>query len=184
MTKTLHKIYDYLIWGIVAISLLGTALHFLFNLTNGFILFSIFSPVNESPWEHLKLLFFPALFWWIFSYLILRKKYDINLTKWIFALSISVIIGLFFIIGTHYLFKEGFKVKFTLIDVSIYFLSVIITQALGFHLYRYTKINKLLFFIALILLLTTTIILIVFTFMPPKAPIFLDPKTNTYGLTR
>ena len=41
----------------------GTILHFLYNWTGGSILVSPFSGVNESTWEHMKLLFWPlALF--------------------------------------------------------------------------------------------------------------------------
>ena len=39
----------------------GTILHFLYDWTGGSILVAPFSGVNESTWEHMKLLFFPML---------------------------------------------------------------------------------------------------------------------------
>ena len=42
--------------------ILGTLLHFLYEWTGYNYLVGFISPVNESTWEHLKLLFFPVLF--------------------------------------------------------------------------------------------------------------------------
>ena len=39
----------------------GTLLHFLYDWTGGSILTAPFSGVNESTWEHMKLLFWPLL---------------------------------------------------------------------------------------------------------------------------
>ena len=40
--------------------LVGSGSHFVFDLTGGELLAGIFFPVNESVWEHLKLVFFPS----------------------------------------------------------------------------------------------------------------------------
>ena len=40
-------------------SLFGTILHFLYDWTDKSLLIAPFSGVNESTWEHMKLLFFP-----------------------------------------------------------------------------------------------------------------------------
>ena len=47
---------------IIAVAVLGTLNHFLYELSGGAAIFALFCPVNESTWEHLKLLFFPYLF--------------------------------------------------------------------------------------------------------------------------
>lgn len=52
-------------WDIIVIP--ANVKHFTFNWSNN-ILVGIFSPVNESIWEHLKLLFFPMLITVIFVY--------------------------------------------------------------------------------------------------------------------
>ena len=41
--------------------LLGTASHFLYSLSGSFPAVGLFCPVNESVWEHVKLLYFPAV---------------------------------------------------------------------------------------------------------------------------
>ncbi|MFQ7549323.1 MAG: DUF6512 family protein [Blautia marasmi] len=47
--------------GILFTILLGSLSHFFNEWSGNFFLVGLFSPVNESVWEHLKLLFFPAL---------------------------------------------------------------------------------------------------------------------------
>ena len=47
---------------ILAVILLGSLSHFLYELSGGTAIFALFCPINESVWEHLKLLFFPFLF--------------------------------------------------------------------------------------------------------------------------
>ena len=56
------------------ILVMGSLLHFAFKWSgyNNFVAY--FSAVNESPWEHLKLIFFPALTFAIFEYFIYGKK--------------------------------------------------------------------------------------------------------------
>lgn len=46
----------------------GVLLHFTFGWSNNNVLIGTFSPVNESIWEHLKLLFFPMLITTIMGY--------------------------------------------------------------------------------------------------------------------
>ncbi len=54
---------------IIAVAVLGTLNHFLYELSGGAAIFALFCPVNESTWEHLKLLFFPFLFASIWQYI-------------------------------------------------------------------------------------------------------------------
>ena len=49
--------------------ILGTLLHFTYKWSNKNMLVGAFSAVNESTWEHLKLLFFPYFYGNIAFYL-------------------------------------------------------------------------------------------------------------------
>ena len=53
--------------GFLFTSVLGTFLHFLFDLTGGSTVAALFSAVNESIWEHIKLIYYPML---IFSLIV------------------------------------------------------------------------------------------------------------------
>lgn len=52
--------------GFVFTSIMGTLLHFLYDISGESLLVAPFSAINESIWEHMKLLYFPMLaFAWI-----------------------------------------------------------------------------------------------------------------------
>ena len=51
------------ILGIIFTVITGTLLHFVYDLSNGNPVVGLFAPINESVWEHLKLLFYPATLW-------------------------------------------------------------------------------------------------------------------------
>ncbi|MEI3340636.1 MAG: DUF6512 family protein [Eubacterium sp.] len=59
------------------IAVIGTLLHFTYEWTGKNLLVGLFSAVNESTWEHMKLLFMPAFFYFLFE----SKKYRTGLRK-------------------------------------------------------------------------------------------------------
>lgn len=68
---------------LIIISLLAVGDHFLYDKTR-FIAFSFLSPVNESIWEHIKIIFFPYLIYSIAEYFILKPE---NAKKYIYSKS-------------------------------------------------------------------------------------------------
>ena len=52
----------------IFVILLGTFFHFTFKLSGENKIVAIFSSINESVWEHLKLIFFPMLISTIIGY--------------------------------------------------------------------------------------------------------------------
>lgn len=172
------NILKFEIYSTIFIILLGTILHFTFEWSNNNSLIGVFSAVNESVWEHLKILFFPMLVTTIIGHFYFKDEIPNYLcfkTKGI-LLSLSFIVIFFYtysgILGTHY----------PLIDIISFVIAVIIGE-----IYSYKKIkandscnNSL----ALIILIIFTIAFIIFTFYPPHIGIFKDLSTNTYGIKK
>ena len=52
----------------------GTFFHFLFDILNQNVFVGLFTPVNESVWEHLKLIYFPYVVSMIVEYFIYGKE--------------------------------------------------------------------------------------------------------------
>ena len=52
----------------------GTILHFLYDWTGGSILISPFSGVNESTWEHMKLLYWPLFLFALIQRLFFKEE--------------------------------------------------------------------------------------------------------------
>ncbi len=65
MSKNYNK---FVLFGIIFTFILGTLLHFVYEWSGSNVIVGIFSPVNESVWEHLKLLYFPMSLWLLLGY--------------------------------------------------------------------------------------------------------------------
>ena len=70
-------------WQIVAIIFgiaFGTLLHFTYKWSGQNKLIGVFSSVNESTWEHLKLSFFPIVIFGLIQYFFIDYKTNNSLT--------------------------------------------------------------------------------------------------------
>lgn len=107
--------------------LLGSALHFTYELSGQNPIVGLFSSTDESVPQHLKLLFWPYVFFSIFEYI----KYARKEKNFIFVKALSVLFGmavivLFFyaytaVLGENMLFLD--IITFILGDFSAFFLS-------------------------------------------------------------
>lgn len=61
--------------GFLLTALAGTFLHFLYGLTGKTLWTGLFSSINESVWEHMKLVFFPLTAYFILSVCAWARKY-------------------------------------------------------------------------------------------------------------
>ena len=82
--------------GFIVTAVLGTLLHFLFDWAGQNILAAVFSAVNESIWEHRKLLFYPMFLFAMLEYHFWGKKYKnfwcIKLMGMLFGLALIPVI--------------------------------------------------------------------------------------------
>lgn len=162
------------IYSSIIIFLLSTLVHSLYDLFPNSITL-IFSPINESIWEHMKLIFTSYILFMIIK-LIYYKIKKINKKNTIFkelTLSIfNIIIFLIIYLPIYYIFGENL-----IVTLSIYYLTILLT--------RFIKIKKDLNLSLSLLIIT--IIYILFTYLsynPILIDIFKDPLNNTYGLNK
>ena len=103
-------------WGFLAAAGLGAAGHFLYDWFPN-ALTAVIAPVNESVWEHLKLLFFPPLL----SLLILSLRTDRPRRDfWSGALA-GTLLGPAALTAAFYTLTAGFGVRAgPAFDVSLY----------------------------------------------------------------
>ena len=161
--------------GVVAfiiISVLGTLGHFLYEWTNENYLIGLFFPVNESIWEHLKLIFYPSLIYF-FLYNITAKNKPNNI---IAATAFSIFTGMFYIISIYYTAKGVIGRDVEFINISLYFVAVIITLCRRKKIIeeeKYTSKNMRV--IASSLLFLTAFLFAVWSYCPPSLGIFNPP---------
>ncbi len=162
----------YTLWGIVICTVLGTFLHFAYELSGKNIIVGIFSAINESIWEHLKLLFYPILIFSVFEYFSFAK----DIPYFIPSRVKGLLLGLFFIVSAYYTYSGVIGKNYDFINILIFIVSVIITFLStnifiknGCHTKSFSTPAALITVAILIILFT------VFTFKPLPINLFADP---------
>ena len=163
--------------GTLFIIFIGTALHFTFALSGNNPIVGVFSAVNESVWEHLKLPFWPSLLWLLISLYPLRK----TVSNLISAKTIGIVLMIVIIPAVFYSYT-AFTEEILIVDIATFMIAVIIGQLVSYKLYKQTKVSKSTEVIAMVTLILLAIIFITFTFYPPHLPIFMDSNTCQYGI--
>ena len=162
--------------GFLFTSILGTILHFLFDWTGGSVYFALFSPVNESIWEHMKLIFYPMLLFAILEYGYWGKDTD---GFWCVKM-LGISLGLTLIPVVYYTYTGILGTSADWFNITIFFLTAAASyywqsrlfQCGGCQIPEWTAICVL----CLIALAFT-----VLTFLPPHISLFQDPISGTYG---
>jgi len=154
--------------GCIFTLLFGTLLHFLYDWSGKSCLVSIFAPVNESVWEHLKLIFYPALIFSFVEYYFLRQETNGFFT----AKSLSLILAMSITVCAFYGYTAITEKNYLWADITIFSLSVIISYIIS-CMYSRNKFsgnlvgtNLMLIFIGLFT---------VFSFFQPDIFIFREP---------
>ena len=152
----------------IFVMVLGTLLHFTYKWSGNNVIVGIFSPINESIWEHLKLMFFPMLITIIIGYLYKGKDIDNYLSSKV----IGTVVMISFTIVFYYTYSGILGTNYTGVDVSIFFIAVALGQYVSYKLMK-TKFhgNNI---IVIIILLALLLCFVVFTFFPPNIALFKD----------
>lgn len=173
-----RSVFVYELIGTVFIIFLGSALHFTFELSGGNPVVGAFSAVNESVWEHLKLVFWPALVFIFVEYMRLGK----TAKNFALAKTAGVYLAIVIIPIVFYSYTAITGESIFFIDIFIFVVSVIIGQILSYRLLTHEKISESFDKISLGLLILLGTAFVLFTFYPPHLAVFMDPTTGKYGI--
>ena len=157
------------IYAIIGIFLLSFLCHFVFDFFPC-ILTSIFFPVNESIWEHMKILFTATILYGIIDYIILSKNNISfnNFSLQLFAsafLAISIFLIIYFPIYNTY----GELLPLTLIIMLI---TYIICQYISYKILKLRNIQYV-NTLSIILIIIMYIIFTYLTYFPLENYIFI-----------
>lgn len=178
--KKLSPSEKWIIKGVPWLFIIGSFMHFLYDLSGKSTIIGLFSAVNESIWEHTKMVLLPVICWWTIYYLIIGKKDNINKDKWFAGALMALLTSIITIPLLYYFYTQAFGVQLLAVDISILFLALLFGQLVGLHFYRYSKgVNSK---IVLGIFGVLIIIFMVWTFYPPNVPLFKDGPTGTYGI--
>ncbi|MBQ9756791.1 MAG: hypothetical protein IJW15_00010 [Clostridia bacterium] len=174
MKKSLYK---WQLAGFIFTSIAGVLLHFLFDWTSGSVLVALFSAVNESIWEHMKLMFFPMFFYALVESRYIGKEYK---NFWCVKL-MGIVLGVVLIPVVYYTINGIFGMTPDWMNITIFFVVAATSYFVETQLFKKGGESCKSSRIVLVTLWLVALIFVVFTFAPPQIPLFRAPVTGTYG---
>lgn len=156
-----------MIIGIIFIFILSFITHNIYDIFPNFLT-SIFFPVNESIWEHTKMIFSTWLLFYVFEFYYL-KTYTNKITGILFGMLTNIITLLLIFTPIFFLMNKQDNLIITLI---IYLITIILGMAVNYYILKNKKIkiNKQ----AILIILLLAFIYGILTYKPINSPLFYD----------
>ena len=163
--------------GFAAVTFGGTILHFLYDWTGGSIFTSPFSGVNESTWEHMKLLFWPLLFFALVQQLFFRDQEN----YWCVKLA-QVLLGLVLIPVLFYTYNGVFGKSPDWLNIAIFYITALLVFFFEWWAFKKDWLQCKYSRLAFTVICLIGVLFVIFTFATPQIPLFQDPLTKAYGI--
>ena len=167
----------YCVIGTLFISAVGSLLHFTFHWTYCNWLVGFFVAVNESVFEHLKLLISAVLLFWLFDCLLFG-----NVREHLIGVTSAIYSGVFFLIVVYFMWMMIIGYDKLWFDILLFVVSALVAQITGWSYaldeYRFGTCS----YAVVVHLFVIVFLQIFFTDSPPKiAAVFGDPVSGFYG---
>ena len=165
------KIRNFQIFSVIFTFILGILLHFLYEWTGNNKFIGSFSAINESVWEHLKLIFFPMLITTIVGFFYIGKEK----TNYLISKTIGIIVAIMFTVVFFYTYSGILGRNIAAIDIGTFFIATILGEITSYKLIiNKPKIGNNI--LALIILAILIGCFILFTYITPQIGIFKEPN--------
>lgn len=156
----------------IIIGTVGTLSHFVYEWTDKNYFVGFLFPINESVWEHLKLLFFPFSVYSFISYFFIKEKPNNYFQSVVF----SVICGMFSIVAMYYIYTGVIGKNIDFLNIIIYFIGLIVTLIKKNKIITQNKYNtQNLFILSIFLWILISVMFVVYTYNPLSFGIFTQP---------
>ena len=164
--------------GFAVATFCGTILHFLYDWTGGSILAAPFSGVNESTWEHMKLLFWPLFLFAVVQRLFFRDQEN----YWCVKLA-GILLGLILIPVLFYTYNGVFGKSPDWINIAIFYISAAFVFLFEWQAFKRELLQCRYPRLAFAVICLLGVLFVVFTYAPPQIPLFRDPIAGSYGIS-
>ena len=177
-----NKLLIWEIGGFIFIGLLGASLHFTYELSDfSSNVVAYFSAVNESTWEHLKMVFFPGLVFALIEFTYVRDKVN----NYIVAKTASLLIMPLVIAVGWYIYAPIVGRSVFPVDLALFYLAVFIGQFVSYKFLTRPPLDSKYKNYAIGVFLILFLAFSTLTFYAPQVFLFehLDLKnTGQYGI--
>jgi peptidoglycan/LPS O-acetylase OafA/YrhL len=178
--KNLTPEEKWIVKGIPVLFIIGGLWHMLYDLSGKSFTIGLIAAVNESVWEHSKMILLPVICWWSIYYIIKRKANGVDSKKWFTGAIASLLCALILIPMIYYFYTGVFGTELLAVDICILFFSIMIGQMLGLFIYRHAKGLPL--YIPILVFGILVAVFVIATLLPPQIPLFRDGLTGSYGI--
>ena len=158
------------LFGFAVTSFGGTVLHFLYEWLDEARWIAPFSGVNESTWEHMKLLFWPMFIFAIIQSFFCKTRRDF----WCVKLRV-ILLGLVLIPVIFYTYNGVIGKSPDWINITIFFVAAACSYIYEAKLFYFNKASCPTQIISLVTLCAIALLFVVFSFKTPSLNIFKDP---------
>ena len=173
-----HILRRWQLGGFVFTAVGGTLLHYVYDWSGGFSLLGVISSVNESVWEHMKLLFIPAFLFTLIEMIAFGEHYS---HFWRSKL-LGILIGLLLIPTLYYTYTGALGLRLVWLDISLFYIAAAATFFLETRLLLRHSRSGTWELPSMLLIWLLAFAFLIFTYFPPCLPVFQDPLTFTYGI--
>lgn len=152
---------------------LGTILHFTYEWSGNHPFVGIFSAINESTWEHLKLLVVPMVLFVLPEYFL----YGYSHPNFIPVRFLSILLGMAVIVTAFYTYTGILGKDYLWADIIVFLLGVITAYWFSGKLLQTNALTSdLAVKLSLLGFTLLAICFIVFTYYPPEIGLFHSPE--------
>lgn len=153
----------------IFVTILGVLLHFTYEWSGENFFVGLFSAVNESTWEHLKLVFYPMVLLTLWQ---LWHSSDEN-AEFLAARTFGILAAMIFTVVVFYTYVGVLGRSIDFVNIIIYFLAVAFGFLVEQRVSGKTKLldNKG----SVVVLFLFALLFLVFTYAPPSLGIFQAP---------
>ena len=173
-----RRLFFWELAGFLFTGALGVLLHFLYEWSGGNTLAAAFSAVNESTWEHMKLLFVPLFLFTVVQVCAQGRNYP-NLLA---VRAVSTLTGLILIPVLFYTYTGVLGRNIDWVNIVIFFLADLGLFALDGRLLRRGRLSApWQQILGLVALWALAFCFVWCTFRPVELALWRDPLTGGYG---
>ena len=165
--------------GLLVVLAAGNLLHFVYDWTGQSPIAAPLAAVNESTWEHMKLLFVPFFLFTMVEFIVFAEP----LRSFFAAKAASILLGLLAIPVIFYSLGGMFGKTPDWVNITIFFLADALLYFMSFRLLTRGALRGGAWQLAGFLLLwALAFAFVFFTYRPIRLPLWQDPTNGLYGL--
>jgi hypothetical protein len=174
-----RRILFWEIGGIFFLVVVGSLLHFVYEWSGRSPIVGLFSAVNESVWEHLKLGYWSLVLFSLIEYWFIRRK----VRNYLVAKAAGVLAMQGFIVAFFYSYTAIAGTEILALDILSYVAGSVLCGLLVYRILVARSFPAGARASGAALFALFGLALMLFTYLPPRLPLFRDSNTGQYGTT-